>query len=730
MSVIARTKLEIPPERDGLVPRGALVSLLAGAAHTRLTLLSAPAGSGKTTLLQQWYRAAPAGQPFAWLSLDAGDDDPVRFWTCVIEALRMAVPGVGDRAEGALRSHGTSVDDVVVPLLVNELSALPRRLVLVLDDLHTVSDEQIHRSLIALVERLPATAHLAVATRADPPWPMLPQLRARDQMVEIRAGQMRFTEVEAGSYLAGLGLDLAADQVAAIQQRTEGWAAGLQLAGLSLRSDPDAGRQVGAPAGDDRNIGDYLAAEVLERVAPEERRFLLRTSILERMSGPLCDAVTGGAGTATTLAELDRRNLFVVALDGRRQWYRYHHLFADLLRARLATEEPDRLAELHGRASRWLAAEGHIAEAIDHAIAAGDHRAIAELVAGHWLMFFNHGWLMSVRRWLDSLEPAAIAAEPELWLARTWTAMDLGELDEVAAWLDRAPEGEEWVGVLRALRLFKLGDVGGAARAAGAAAATSEPPSVFWRTVAAIATGVPAYWRGRHADARDSLEAAARIAAEHDNALARQYAVGYLALDAIGHDGPAAAGELLSAAPADVAGAPQVGEHFTAMIGHLARGRAAELKGHLTEAERELSRAGELSRRGAGVLERAAAALAHARVLAALGRRETGRERLARARELLAACADPGILARALAEAERTPGLAPARAPAGAGDELSERELGVLRLLHSELSLREIGAELFVSLNTIKTHTRNIYLKLGAAGREEAVARARELGLL
>lgn len=730
MSVIAQTKLEIPPERAGLVARGALVSLLAGATHTRLTMLSAPAGSGKTTLLQQWHLAAPPGQPFAWLSLDESDDDPVRFWTCVIEALRMAVPGIGDRAEGALRSHGTSVEDVVVPLLVNELSALPQRVVLVLDDLHAVSDDQIHRSLIAFVERLPATAHLAVATRADPPWPMLPRLRARDQMVEIRASQMRFSKVEASSYLAGLGLDLPAERVAAIQQRTEGWAAGVQLAGLSLRDNPAAEGEVSAPAGEDRHIGDYLAAEVLDRVAPDERRFLLRTSILERMSGPLCDAVTGDARGAARLAELDRRNLFVVALDGRRRWYRYHHLFAELLRARLAAEEPDAAAELHGRASRWLAGEGQIAEAIGHAIAAADRRATAQLVAVHWLTFFNRGWLMSVRRWLDSLDPATVAAEPELWLARTWTAMDLGELDEVAAWLDRAPEDEEWVGVLGALRLFKLGDVGGAARAAGAAVTVGEPPGVFWRTVAAIVTGVSAYWRGRHADARTSLEAAARIAAEHDNALARQYALGYLALDAIAHDGQGAARKLLSAAPAAEAGGPQVGEHFTAMMGHLALGRAAELEGQLTQAERELARAGELSRRGAGVLERAAVAFAHARVLAALGRREPARQRLGHARELLAGCADPGILASALTDAEHTPGLAPARTPAAAGEGLSERELGVLRLLHSELSLREIGAELFVSLNTIKSHTRNIYLKLDAGGRDEAVARARELGLL
>jgi LuxR family maltose regulon positive regulatory protein len=724
MSVIAATKLEMPPRREGLVPRGALVSLLAGAEHTRLTMLSAPAGSGKTTLLQQW-RLAAADQPFAWLSLEPSDDDPVRFWTCVIEALRMVVPGVGGRAEGALRSPGTSLEEVVVPLLVNELIEVPGRLVLVLDDLHAVADEEIHRSLVAFVERVPATVHLAVATRADPPWPMLPRLRARDQLVELRSGQMRFSEAEAGSYLAALGLELTADRVAQIQQRTEGWAAGVQLAGLSLRAYPASEDFVGALAGDSQEIGDYLAAEVLDRVAPEERRFLLQTSILDRMSGALCDAVIGADGSAAQLADLDRRNLFVVALDSGRRWYRYHHLFGELLRSRLDAEEPGATVELHGRAAAWLARDGQIAEAIGHAIAAGDQPVTAELVAGHWLMFFNQGWLMTVGRWLDALPRELVATEPQLWLARAWTLMDLGELDEVAAWLEAAPEGDEWVGVLRALRLFKLGDVGGAARAAGAAV-EAQSASSFWRTVAAVVAGVAAHWRGRYDEARPALRDAARIAAAEGNALARQYVLGYLALDAVEHDGPQAGLALLPEPP----GEQRVGEHFTAMIGHLACGRAAELEGRLSEAEREHARASELSRRGAGILERAAAAVAHARVLAALGRRDAGLARLARAEDLLSGCADPGILARAVTQAGHAPGLAPARPPAAAGGELSDRELAVLRLLHSELSLREIGSELFLSLNTIKTHTRKIYLKLGARGRDEAVARGRAQGLL
>ena len=306
------------------------------------------------------------------------------------------MPGVGGRAEGALRSPRTSLEEVVVPLLVNELIELPGRVVLVLDDLHSVADEEIHRSLVAFVERLPATVHLAVATRADPPWPMLPRLRARDQLVELRSGQMRFSEAEAGSYLAALGLELTADRVAEIQQRTEGWAAGVQLAGLSLRAYPASEDFVGALAGDSQEIGDYLASEVLDRVAPQERRFLLQTSILDRMSGALCDAVICADGSAAQLADLDRRNLFVVALDSRRRWYRYHPLFGELLRSRLDAEQPGTAVELHGRAATWLAREGQIAEAIGHAVAAGDQHATADLVAGHWLALLNQGWLMTV----------------------------------------------------------------------------------------------------------------------------------------------------------------------------------------------------------------------------------------------------------------------------------------------------------------------------------------------
>ena len=408
------------------------------------------------------------------------------------------------------------------------------------------------------------------------------------------------------------------------------------------------------------------------------------------------------------------------------QWYRYHHLFAELLRARLETEEPGTAPALHGRAAAWLADEGQIAEAIGHAIAAGDRRATAELVAEHWLTFFNQGWLMTVGRWLEALPRDLLAADPRLWLARAWTFMDLGELDEAGAWLGRRPRRTN--GSASCARCGSSSSATSAAPpdAVGAAVAGERPadrsggrspPS----SPARSPTGAGAMptrarrWRRRSGS---RPRAATRWRASTSWAIWRSTPWSTTA--------PRAAAELLPAPPAE----PRVGEHFTAMIGHLARARAAELEGRLSEAEREAARASELSRRGAGILEQAAAAVAHARVLAALGQRDAARARSRARRGAAVRVRRRGHLARALAQAGHAPGLGAPREPRGAGEPLSDSELAVLRMLHSELSLREIGSELFLSLNTIKTHTRHIYAKLGARGRDQAVARGRELGLL
>src|SRR4051794_36502795 len=379
--VVAVTKFHVPEGRPGLVDRNSLLALLRAERRVRLTLVAAPAGAGKTTLLSQWHAAAGEERPFAWLSLDAEDADPVRFWGLVVEALRTVHPGFGEQAAAALRARAAGPTDVVVPLVVNEAATWRGVTVLVLDDLHALGEApEVHRSLGFLLDHVPPPLHVAIAARSDPPLPVA-RLRARGELTEIRSRDLRFTDAEAAALLLrGFGLELAHAQVARLQERTEGWAAGLQLAGLSLgRQGSDFDGFMAAFEGD---VLAYLGAEVLDGLPADIRAFVVRTSILERLSAPLCDAVTGESGALEVLDELDRRNLQVIPLDPERRWWRYHHLFADLLRRELErTASAEEIAALHRRAAAWHRDHDLSFEAVRHALAAGDRDEAGQLVA-------------------------------------------------------------------------------------------------------------------------------------------------------------------------------------------------------------------------------------------------------------------------------------------------------------------------------------------------------------
>ncbi len=333
--------------RPGIVPRDELVARLAGSARCKLALVCAPAGWGKTVLLAQWRASEAEPRPFAWVSLDAGDDDPVRFWSYVVGALRTVVPGFGGDVSTTLPNAGSALVEAVLPQLINDLAALPEPVVLVLDDFHLLQDERVHASLGFLLRHLPRTVQLVLTSRGDPPLP-LARLRAACELIEIRAPELQFDPAHADALLNGsLALGLNAGDIELLRRRTEGWPAGLQLAGLSLRDRDDRSGFIRTLAGDDRQIGDYLH-EVIEGAPRAMREFLLRTSILERMCAPLCDAVTGSSDGAALLGEAFRSNLFVVALDDRGRWFRYHHLLRDLLRHELER----RRAGAHRRAAR------------------------------------------------------------------------------------------------------------------------------------------------------------------------------------------------------------------------------------------------------------------------------------------------------------------------------------------------------------------------------------------
>jgi LuxR family maltose regulon positive regulatory protein len=438
-SPLLETKLYVPGRRRGLVPRPRLVERLNRGAGAKLTLVSAPAGFGKTTVLAEWLGATAAdGRSAAWLSLDQSDNHPATFWTYLITALRTVVPGCGAGASSLLRSPRLPPIETLLAPLLNELSALPDDLVLVLDDYHVVEAREIHDGVAFLLDHLPPRLHLVIASRADPLLP-LARLRGRGELVEVRAADLRFEPDEAASYLNGvMGLNLQARDIAALEERTEGWIAGLQLAALSVHGRDDVAGFIAGFAGDDRHVVDYLAEEVLERQPESVRSFLLQTSVLDRLSGPLCDAVTVQDGGKAMLESLDRGNLFVVPLDDRRRWYRYHHLFADVLRAHLTDQQPGLVPDLHRRASDWYARNGERSDAIRHALAGGDFDGAAglvELAARSTLRSYRSAGLLT---WLRALPDDVVRTRPVLSTYYAFALLGGGELDAASARLDDA----------------------------------------------------------------------------------------------------------------------------------------------------------------------------------------------------------------------------------------------------------------------------------------------------
>jgi len=436
------TKFYAPKPRSDLVPRPHLTERLHRGTQSGLTLVSAPAGFGKSTLLAEWLTAAPAdGSVTAWLSLDPSDNHPVVFWTHLIAALQAVEPGVGARALSILESPEPSIEAVLAPLL-NELNAVPNDIVLVLDDYHTIDAPEIQVGMAFMLEHLPAQVHLVIATRADPALP-LARLRSRGELIEIRAVDLRFTPDEAEAYFNGvMTLGLTATEVAALEGRTEGWIAALQLAGLSMQGRDDIAGFIAGFAGDDRYIVDYLVEEVWQRQPDHVRSFLLQTSILARMSGPLCDAVTRQEGGKATLEALDRRNLFLIPLDDRRRWYRYHHLFADVLEARLLDEQPEHVAELHRRATDWYVQNGEHAEAIRHAMAGKDFARAADLIELAIPETRRDRQEATLRRWLEALPDELIRERPVLSNAYAGSLLVRGEVEGVEA---RLRDAERWL---------------------------------------------------------------------------------------------------------------------------------------------------------------------------------------------------------------------------------------------------------------------------------------------
>ena len=435
---ILTTKLYRPRPRPDLITRPHLLDRLMEAAHRPLTLLSAPAGFGKTSLLSAWLSQTDAR--VAWLALDDGDNDPARFWAYVLAALQTVDPDLGGDLQALLLTPQPPTFDALLTPLLNDLARASQPLTLVLDDYHIIQTPVIHDAITFLVEHLPPNAHLVLAGRTNPPLP-LSRLRARGQLAEIRAADLRFGSEEVTAFLRStVGAPLSDADVAALETRTEGWIAGLQLAALSLRGRGDVTGFVQAFTGSHAYIIDYLVEEVLQRLPPATERFLVETAILERMSGPLCEVVTGQVGAQMVLEQLERDNLFLVPLDTTRQWYRYHHLFADVLRHRLQQLQPASVANLHLRAARWYEQNQWRTEAIHHAFAAQAPAEAARLIEQEAEPALKRGEYLTLQGWLRRLPEAAVTARPRLCLFWAATHVITHDLDVAQKWLACAEE--------------------------------------------------------------------------------------------------------------------------------------------------------------------------------------------------------------------------------------------------------------------------------------------------
>jgi len=439
---LVQTKLYVPRPRRSVVARPRLGGRLSRGSDARLTLISAPAGFGKTTLLTAWLAAAATeNRAVAWLSLDESDRQPATFWTYLITALQTAVPGIGADALPLLQSAQPPIETVLAAVL-NELAAVPNDIDLVLDDYHLVDGPDLRVGMVFLLEHLPPHVHVVISSRADPLLP-LARLRARGELVEVRAADLRFTPDEVAAYLNDVtGLDLSPENIAALEGRTEGWIAALQLAALSMQGRTDIGAFIAGFAGDDRYIVDYLVEEVLARQTEQIRTFLLRTCLLDRLNGPLCDAVTGQPGGKATLEALDRANLFLVPLDDSRHWYRYHHLFADMLQAHLSDERPDEVTELHRRASGWYDHNGQPSPAIRHAVAAGDVERAADLVELAIPELQRNRQETTIRGWLDAIPYEVVRMRPVLAVGFVAALMAGNEFEGIE---ERLRDAERWL---------------------------------------------------------------------------------------------------------------------------------------------------------------------------------------------------------------------------------------------------------------------------------------------
>jgi len=728
------SKLLVPRMRSSVVDRPALLERLCDVDGPPIVAVTAAAGYGKTTLLARWAEADE--RDFAWVSLDGSDNDPHVLLSYVATSLNRVEP-IDPSVFDALASSGTSIAGVVVPRLGRALASMTRPIVLVLDDAHLLHDRECRSAIAVLAEHLPVHSRLAIAARSEPPL-RVARLRAEGRVLELGPSDLSLDHAQAAVLLRDAGAEVSDPVVAELRQKTEGWPVGLYFAALSIRAGGSASKAVAAFDGGDPFVSEYLHFELLSRLPAKEGRFLRRSAVLNRMSGPLCDAVLEGSGSAETLAQMQRSNQLVVPLDRSGEWYRYHHLFRDMLLMELDRSEPDLAVTLRGRAARWHEEHGALEEAIGYAMLAGDEDTVARLVGEIAIPMHWAGRISTVMRWFRWIQDRGpIERYPLVAVQASWLFATTGYAGEAERWADAVeredpdaarPEEPPLTGVLRLLLRAAMCRRGVEAMRVDA----EEAVELFGGTLGTpyLVLGVALLMSGdtERADRafRDAVEVSAAVNAAPDLTLS----LAERSLLAIAR-GAWDEAEVFAEEARSIARSSRIEEYSTTALVYAAAARLALHDGEAQAAREHLLHAqrlrGQLTRAVPHIAVQARIELAHSYV--GLGEIAGARTLLWEIDELLRERPDLGTLV-GQAEQLRAQLALHQGSPTGGFQTLTAAELRLLPLLPTHLTFRELGEELYVSPNTVKSQAMSIYRKLNVSSRSDAVSTARQIGLL
>jgi LuxR family maltose regulon positive regulatory protein len=727
-------KLRPPLERPEWVARTRLLEKLWQANRRPVTLIAAPAGYGKTTVVTQWLASVLRPPSVAWISLDISDNEPVQLWTDIATALDRAGCVIARDIARFIAAGGHDMVTVVLPRIIDAIAAMAEDITVIVDDFEIVRSAECNEQVDFFVRHLSANCHLVLITRADPSL-RLGRLRAAGQLAEIRADDLAFSTDEASSLLVADGVQLSGDGLSELMRRTEGWPAGLYLAVLSLTGRTDPIEFVHHVSGNNRFIGDYLTEEVLSRQSDEVRQFILNMSIVDRFTAPLCDYMNGGRKSAKILRDLQHTNLFLIPLDTEDRWFRFHHLFGAVARSALETEQPDQAAMLHGRAADWLSENGYVDAAVEHALAAGNSDLAASLVQSSCLRYFDAGLATTVRRWLGALEASAANHNTATIVTAAWMAGLSGQKEELDRRLEQLnnvsddvalPDGtrsvESAVALIRGL--FGFGGPVEMLASAQRAAELETDGNTPWYAVARTALGHANYVAGDLHAAASVLPRAAY--SETAPALIRILALSMLSLTEadLGHldrSHKSAADAMAVVDARSLHALPSVALAFTAL------GQSQAASGNLEEAMATLDHGLNLRRKVPGLSPWPTIhhLLVTARVAIMAGDLPLAQQLLDEASPVIRHYQQgTAAMIGRLEAAQRS--LREGQSPGVNGEHVTARELDILRRLTGSQSLSQIASELYLSLNTVKTHTTALYRKLGARSRSEAVRIGRE----